>query len=145
MKYKQLLTPALLLFTLCACQNSKSSADKLDELMHLHDEVMAKNDQLVHQQMAIDSLLKNKTALTAVNTPADTAALRTQLVDQLKNLKSAEEKMNEWMYAFDPDISKKNKEEADKYITSEENKLTTIDSIYNIQLRNAELLLKQVK
>lgn len=135
MKIKRLLLSACLLAAMASCKQNDSSARDLDSLMQLHDEVMVKNDNVVHLQMKLDSILKKPGALKLASPSADTSLTRKEISAHLRDLKDAEEKMNEWMYAFEPDLSKKSSEEAANYIKSERNKLTSVDSLYDITIK----------
>lgn len=148
------LVSAIAIVAAISCNNSsnnssetsdnkpKTKADSLmQDIMDGHDASMAKMDRLSSAQKqvqnAIDSIEKLHGAAKQT-----TRILKTGLDSTLSELKSAEDKMNQWMDSFNMDSSENNMPERIKYLESEKMKVTAVkEGIYSA-LHKADSLLK---
>ncbi|PWG78600.1 hypothetical protein DDR33_21200 [Pararcticibacter amylolyticus] len=134
-----------LLISASACQTKSDYKAMRAEVIKLHDEVMARNDEVVHLQMKIDTLLRNMDSLKIKNPALDTAATQIILTAHLNGLKVAEEKMNDWMHQFQPDTEGKSGEESVAYFAEEKKKIEEIDSLYTVRTKETSGYLSQQK
>ncbi|MGX5689099.1 hypothetical protein [Arcticibacter tournemirensis] len=134
-----------LALSLCiiACQQKENRKELRSEVIKLHDEVMAKNSEVVNLQMTLDTLIRNVDSLKKANPQRDTAVLKKDLIKLLERLKIAEEGMNEWMHAFEPDTEGKTEDEASSYFQAEKKKLQRIDSLYDESREQTKAYLKK--
>lgn len=126
-----------------ACQQKENRKELRSEVIKLHDEVMAKNSEVVNLQMTLDTLIRNVDSLKKANPQRDTAVLKKDLIKLLERLKVAEEGMNEWMHAFEPDTEGKTEDEASGYFQAEKKKLQRIDSLYDESTEQTKAYLKK--
>src|ERR1700761_1796761 len=121
---KKTIVALLSCLTLLGCtDNKKQEKALLDSIIAVHDKVMRKDDQLMHNKMKLDTLLK--TQLTGV---ADTAAEKRQLMGLNVQLTQAEDAMEMWMQKFDPDQKGKSHQEIMDYFSAQKTKGSAVDS-----------------
>lgn len=85
---------------------------------------MGKDEALMKNKMALDSLLK---------LPARDTSEKTNMKAIELKLTAAEEAMELWMQKFDPDIiNKKSHDEVVKYYNEQEKSIKSVDSLMNI-------------
>jgi hypothetical protein len=124
--------------TLFGCSNtSDKKADTkalMDEIMQIHNKVMASDEKLMQNKMKLDTLLKN------ANLPAkDTAALiSTKLV-------AADSAMENWMHKFEPDPKGKTDDEVTGYLNDQKKQITAIDSQITTAIAQSDKYLLKVK
>lgn len=135
---------AFLTLSILACGQKNGYKELRADVMKLHDEVMAKNDLVVHQQMKLDSLLKGLDSLKQAHPGLDTVKSRQDLQGLKKGLEDAEEEMNQWMQRFEPDAEGKSNDAAVAYFEGEKRKLNHIDSLYNVNTKATESYLKDL-
>ena len=106
---KKVFTVTLIAFILAGCTDKKAQKQAaLDDVIKIHDKVMAADEHLMKNKMQLDSLLK------LPNFPAkDTAVLLRS------NLNIADSAMENWMHKFDPDYKAKSDDETLTYFTSQ--------------------------
>ncbi|MBS1522846.1 MAG: hypothetical protein JST50_17740 [Bacteroidetes bacterium] len=122
MKKLSVIFLASMAFTACS-DNKKQEKELLDKILKVHDKVMGKDEALMKNKMALDSLLK----LSA----KDTAEKTNMKAMELK-LTAAEEGMELWMQKFDPDIiNKKSHDEVVNYYNEQEKSIKSVDSLMN--------------
>jgi hypothetical protein len=120
MKKLPVILLAGLVFTACS-SNKKQEKELLDNILKVHDKVMAKDEALMKNKMALDSLLKLPAKDTAEKTNMKTVGLK---------LTAAEEAMEIWMQKFDPDvINTKQHDEIIKYFNEQKKGIASVDSL----------------
>lgn len=120
MKKSSLVLLTILIFTACS-GNKKQEGELLKNILKIHDKVMGKDEALMKNKMALDSLLK---------LPAKDTAEKTNMKAVELKLKAAEEAMEIWMQKFDPDIiNKKPHNEIIKYYNEQEKSINSVDSL----------------
>jgi len=120
MKKLSVMLLASLVFTACS-DNKKQEKELLDNILKVHDKVMGKDEALMKNKMALDSLLK---------LPAKDTAEKTNMKAVELKLKAAEESMELWMQKFDPDIiNKKQHDEIMKYYSEQKKAIISVDSL----------------
>lgn len=121
---KKLSVVLITSLVLMACSdNKKQEKELLDNILKVHDKVMSKDEALMKNKMALDSLLK---------LPAKDTVEKTNMRAVELKLKAAEEAMEIWMQKFDPDIiNKKQHDEIVKYYNEQEKSIKSVDSLMN--------------
>ncbi|RYZ97667.1 MAG: hypothetical protein EOP47_21115 [Sphingobacteriaceae bacterium] len=129
---KKLLIITLLSGLLYSCADTKQQEKQLyQEVIALHDSVMAENGVLMKNKMKLDTILSE-----ALPLPAKDSALQAS-----KSLSTADEAMNTWMHQFEPDYTGKPHAEVMKYLQQQKTQITKVDSLSKaaISLSNAFL------
>lgn len=126
---------------LCACNNEKDQEKVLlDEVISIHDKVMAKENNLMRNKMQLDTLLmpgKADSAYTVVD-KATMGAFRSKLI-------AADEAMETWMQRFDPELKGKSHDEKLKYFADQKKTVLAIDSQFTITIAASDKYLKGLK
>lgn len=128
-----------------ACAPKQDYKAERDEVMKFHDVVMQDHGVVVNNQMKLDSLLKDLKGLKASQPSLDTVAARKEMEQLKSSLGSAEDRMNDWMHQFEPDVTGKSNEEATKYFKEEKVKITRIDSLYKQEIKTSGTYLDKLK
>lgn len=129
----------ILAVTAISCGNSRSSEDKANdvlynEVMHIHDLVMPKMDDIYKMKRAfLDSM---------AHTPGMPPALKQQLEGAVANLDSADKAMMNWMHDFDLGDSITT-DSARIYLTSELLRIKQVSDQMNESLDKARALLQK--
>ena len=122
MKRLSLVLLASLIFTACS-DNKKQEKELLSNILKVHDKLMGKDEAIMKNKMALDSLLKLPAKDTAEKTNMKTIELK---------LTAAEEAMEIWMQKFDPDvINKKSHDDILKYYNEQKKSIMSVDSLMN--------------
>ena len=104
---------------LFACSdNKKQEKELLDNILKVHDKLMASDEVLMKNKMQIDSLLKLPAKYTTAQ--ADIKAIASKL-------KTSEEAMENWMHNFEPDMTGKSHDEIMKYYNEQQKGIMAID------------------
>lgn len=135
----------LLAATTVSCMQEKDYKVSRDEVMKLHDLVMADQSRIVDNQMKADTLLGNLSALKIKFPDLDTIAAQDTLRMVSLNLARAEEAMNTWMHEFEPDVTGKSNEQAISYFVAEKLKIASIDSMYKAELKISDAYLNKFR
>ncbi|MCD0490179.1 hypothetical protein LPB86_18200 [Pedobacter sp. MC2016-14] len=135
----------LLAAAIISCIQQTDYKVSRDEVMKLHDVVMADQSRIVDNQMKADTLLGNLSALKIKFPDLDTIAAQDTLRMVSLNLARAEEAMNTWMHEFEPDVTGKSNEQAVKYFMAEKLKIASIDSMYKAELKSSDVYLHKFK
>jgi hypothetical protein len=122
MKKLSVILLASLIFTACT-GDKKQEKELLDKILKVHDKIMNKDDILMKNKMALDSLLK---------LPAKDTAEKTNMKAVELKLKAADEAMEIWMHKFDPDVmNNKPHDEIVKYYNDQQKAIMSVDSLMN--------------
>ena len=128
-----------------ACAPKQDYKAERDEVMKFHDVVMQDHGIVVNNQMKLDSLLKDLKGLKSSRPGLDTATARKEMEQLKSSLGAAEDKMNDWMHQFEPDVTGKSNEEAVKYFKGERVKIMHIDSLYKQEIKTSGAYLDKLK
>ncbi|HEY4197698.1 MAG TPA: hypothetical protein VGM63_19290 [Mucilaginibacter sp.] len=121
---KKLLIAAFIGLGLSACNNDKKQEEDLkNDLLKVHDKVMAHDDQLMKNKIQLDSLLK---------IPAKDTAEKVNIKAIDLKLTAAEEAMDTWMGNFKPDFVGKSHDEIMKYYGDQKKGIMSVDSQMNV-------------
>jgi len=143
MTINKTLSLLILSFCIIACQQKENRKELRSEVIKLHDEVMAKNSEVVSLQMKLDTLIRDIDSLKSASPERDTLSLKKDLQKLMAGLKMAEEGMNEWMHQFEPDTEGKTEDESSSYFQEEKKKLQRIDSLYDTSTKQTKEFLKK--
>jgi len=138
---KKTITATLICLVFFGCSNHKDQEKALlDSVIAVHDKVMGIDDQLMHNKMKLDTMLKTK--LTGV---ADTAAEKRQQMGLSVQLTNAEDAMENWMQKFEPEPKGKSHEEIMAYLSVQKTQIIAIDSAMNAAINASGNYLKTIK
>ncbi len=117
MNIKTLAVLAISVITLNACTDTKKQEkDALNEVIKIHDEAMAKDEQAVKNKMLIDSLVKDKMITDTVQSSAT-----------LKALTEADQGMEKWMHQFNADYTGKSHEQIMQYLDEQKKEVNQMN------------------
>lgn len=121
----------MLIFALLTACDKKADNQKImiDEVMAIHDEVMIKGDEVMSMKSSLDS---------ASRVSSDSIKAR----ELSSALEVADNKMMDWMSAYNPDLLKgKSNEEISKYYADEKAKISGIKDLTNKSIEDAKAFL----
>ncbi len=134
--------PYLLIAAITVCVNFFSCNDDknqekaaLDQVLAIHDKVMADDGILTDNKMKLDSLLK-----ATPNT-----SKKDSIKAMIKSLDFADQKMEVWMQKFDPDQKGKSHTEVMTYISNQKKQVSAIDSQLKKAVQTSSAFLKTIK
>lgn len=135
----------LLALALASCKQQADYKASRDEVIKVHDVVMADHGKVVDQQLKLNDMLKDLSALKLKNPDIDTLKVKDSITIVRDRLNVAEEAMNTWMHEFEPDITGKSNEEAITYFEAEKQKIQKVDTLFKAELKRAEAYLSKFK
>jgi len=115
--------------------DKKQEKDLLNQVIAVHDKVMAEDAQLMQNKMLLDSLIKHPSPALNV----DSAKVYLKLVD------SADDAMSDWMHKFDAENKNKSHQEVMDYLAGQKKLIAGIDSQINIAVSGSNKYLTQIK
>ncbi len=128
---------------LTACKDNKKEEKALEnQVMDLHEKVMAAEETAIQNKMKMDTLMLKKdsvkTAYPSLDTSAENKTMRNLSTEILK----ADDRMSDWMHNYNPDFSGKPHQEIMDYLVQQKKIVSQINTEYNsvIQLSNQYLL-----
>ena len=134
---KKIIFAAFIGLSLSACNNDKKQEEDLkNDLLKIHDKVMAHDDQLMKNKMQLDSLLK---------LPAKDTAEKVNMKAMNLKLTAAEEAMETWMGNFKPDFAGKSHDEIMKYYKDQQKGIMAVDSQMNVAITESGKYLSNIK
>ncbi|WP_442591664.1 hypothetical protein ACSBL2_10605 [Pedobacter sp. AW31-3R] len=141
------LFPAVWIIAVMAvsCKPTSDYKAERDEVMKIHDVVMADNGVLVANEMKADSLLKDLPGLKKKYPDLDIEAEKAALNATLQRLKNAEDRMNDWMHNFEPDVTGKSDEDAVQYFRNEKVNIQKLDSMYKMEIKSSNATLAKFR
>jgi hypothetical protein len=135
----------LLILALASCKQQSDYKATRDEVIKVHDVVMADHGKVVDQQLKLEEMLKNMSALKAQHAEIDTIKEKDSITIVRDRLNVAEEAMNTWMHEFEPDVTGKSNEEAITYFEAEKRKIQQVDTLFKSELKRAAAYLSKFK
>lgn len=115
LKMLTFLTISVILLNACT-DTKKQEKDALNEVIKIHDEAMAKDEQAVKNKMLLDSLLKDKIITDTVQGKAAANALT-----------EADQGMESWMHQFNADYTGKSHEEIMQYLNNQKKQVNQMN------------------
>ena len=117
MNFRTLALMAASLIMLSACKDTKKQEkDALNDVIKIHDEAMAKDEQAVKNKMLLDSLFKDKVITDTLQGRAT-----------LKALTEADQGMENWMHQFNADYTGESHEEIMKYLNDQKKQVNQMN------------------
>lgn len=121
------------LLLLAACSSEPDYKVIRQDVVELHDKLMADGETAIHLKMKLDTV-----AITG------SQESKTQITELITKLNAADESMMDWMQDFKADVEGMNNAQAVAYFNGEKVKLVKMDSLYKVALSGAEAYLKKV-
>ncbi len=126
------------------CQPEVNYKTVRQEVIVLHDDLMANEDKLMNVKMSLDTLaLTGLAKIKAQHAGYDTAAVHAQITILTTKLDSLSNQMSKWMEHFRSDVEGKSNAEAVAYFEQEKVKVKKLDSLYKVTLSESETYLKK--
>jgi len=146
MKYINRYSLAVCLpLVLQACGSSTDYKDVRKEVIELHDSVMIDSEKAIRSRMKLDTLSRSMDSLKQMKPSLDTAVVARQISVLKASLDSADEQMNVWMRAFEPDVADRSNEDAVVYFQDQKRQISQLDSAYGRVLKQSEQFLSDLK
>ncbi|MET3499818.1 MULTISPECIES: hypothetical protein [Mucilaginibacter] len=131
---KHLFAAAGVALLLGCTDTKKQEKDLLNQVIAVHDKVMANDEQLMKNKMLLDSLVKNN----APNINKDTAKVYLKLVDDADNA------MSDWMHKFDAENKGKSHQEIMDYLEAQKKLISKIDTQINVAVTGSTKYITQI-
>jgi succinate dehydrogenase flavin-adding protein (antitoxin of CptAB toxin-antitoxin module) len=131
---KHLLAAAGIALLLGCTDTKKQEKDLLNQVIAVHDKVMANDEQLMKNKMLLDSLVKHN----APNINKDTAQVYLKLVDDADNA------MSDWMHKFDAENKGKSHQEIMDYLDVQKKLINKIDTQINEAVTGSTKYINQI-
>jgi hypothetical protein len=129
---KKIFLLAFAALTLAACNDAKKQEKALlEDVIKMHDSVMGYDEQLMHNKMKLDTLLK---------TADDTA--KTRISAMIAQLTKVDGFMEDWMQKFDPEPKGKSHDYFMAYMTAQKIRIGRIDSMMRESIKTSGEYLK---
>lgn len=122
-----------------SCKSERNYKAVREEVIDIHDQVMADGEQAAKYRITLDSLSR----LTVSKLATDTAGNQNKISMLIAKLNKADQNMMEWMQRFEPDTEGKSNAEAIKYFEEEMIKIKRLDLEYDTVLKASETYLKK--
>lgn len=135
----------IIIIAFAACKPQADYKTKRDEVIKLHDVVMADQGKVVSREIQITDILKDLRALKSKNPDIDTLVEKDSLHIIHGRLSKADEAMNDWMHQFEPDVTGKSNEEAVQYFEAEKLKIQKVDTLFKQEIKAADAYLSKFK
>lgn len=134
----------LLFFVIGGCKNEPGYKQLRQQVMDVHDKVMADGERAVKNKMILDTLSQEKLKDTVLSkTGLDTLEEQKKIKFLVSSLDKADNDMMDWMHDFQPDIEGKSNEEAVKYFQEELVKINNLDKRYQTAIHESDVYLQK--
>lgn len=131
---KHLIAAAGIALLLACTDTQKQEKDLLNQVIAVHDKVMANDEQLMKNKMLLDSLIKQ----TAPNINKDSAQMYLKLVDDADNA------MSDWMHKFDAENKGKSHREIMDYLETQKKLISKIDAQIAVAVAGSTKYITQI-
>ena len=139
---KHFLFALVLPLLLVACENgAQKIADKHDEVMVVHDEAMAKMDQIYDQISDLRVRQQSLTGIDSIVRPEDMA----QVLDAIVALQRADDAMMDWMAAYKRPEEDADVEESLAYLEGQMEEIEQVAVDIDASLENGAAVLEKFK
>ncbi|MBE9586863.1 hypothetical protein IM792_20610 [Mucilaginibacter sp. JRF] len=128
-----------------ACKQEVSYKQVREEVITLHDKLMADDEKIMDHRLKLDTLI-SPAILTKIKTDkpeTDTAKLHADVNNLRVEMYMAGNNMSEWMQKFQPEQDGKSNAEAVAYFEGEKQKVKSLDSLYTSLLEQSNGYLKK--
>ena len=128
---KKIVCSLILAFAFFSCANDKAKIESLEqEVLSLHDDVMAKMGELAKYEEALAKQIADTTA-------ALDSLGRIELDSTRARVLRAHQGMLNWMRQYNPPEIDKNKEAAQAYFEEQKDKMTRLRDLTNQSIKEA--------
>ncbi len=131
---KHLIAAAGIALLLGCTDTKKQEKDLLNQVIAIHDKVMANDEQLMKNKMLLDSLIKQN----ALNINKDSAQVYLKLVDDADNA------MSDWMHKFDAENKGKSHQETMAYLETQKKLISKIDTQITVAVAGSTKYITQI-
>lgn len=131
---KHLIAAAGIALLLGCTDTKKQEKDLLNQVIDIHDKVMANDEQLMKNKMLLDSLMKQN----ALNINKDSAQVYLKLVDDADNA------MSDWMHKFDAENKDKSHQEIMAYLETQKKLISKIDTQIAVAVAGSTKYITQI-
>ncbi|WPV02208.1 hypothetical protein SNE26_10510 [Mucilaginibacter sp. cycad4] len=131
---KHLFAAAGIALLLGCTDTKKQEKDLLNQVIAVHDKVMANDEQLMKNKMLLDSLIKQN----APNINKDSAQVYLKLVDDADNA------MSDWMHKFDAENKGKSHQEIMDYLEAQKKLISKIDTQITVAVAGSTKYITQI-
>lgn len=130
---KKIFLFAFAVLILTACSDAgKDEKVLLDHVIKMHDTVMSYDEQLMHNKMKLDTLIK---------TADDTT--KAKINAMIAKLGKVDSDMEDWMQKFDPAPQGKSHEYIMDYMKTQKVRIDRIDSMMRVTIKESGEYIKQ--
>jgi hypothetical protein len=134
---KFLLSISAIAALLFGCKPAANYKSIREEVIQLHDSVMADTEIAYRNKRHLDTLAASLDSLSKVNPSLDTIKEKEQMTILGLKLDTAEAEMEDWMHKFEVEKGNKSDEEAVAYFNKEKMKIKSIDSLFTVALKES--------
>ncbi len=121
-------------FVLFGCNNDKKQETALlNDVIKTHDKLMADDDAIMKNKMALKSLAKSD------------ATIKDSVAVYSKTLDDADNAMMAWMNKFSPDFTGKTHEQVMAYLNSQKTQILKLDTQINDAIATSNKYISKVK
>lgn len=128
-----------------ACNSSGDYKEARKEVLELHDSVMMDTERAIRNRMKLDTLSGRMDSLKQAHPALDTVLTSQKIILLKSKLDSADEQMNSWMRAFEPEVADRANDDAVAYFQNEKRKIAKLDSFYTEVLTESDQFLSELK
>ena len=130
---------------LFGCESERSYKDVRQQVIEIHNEVMADGETAERYRIMLDSLARIQLPINSKNQlQKDTINQQKKIALLINKLTKADQHMIDWMQRFQPDIEGKTNSEAIKYFEDEKIKIKKLDFEYQEALKESHAFLKSL-
>ncbi|RYY07265.1 MAG: hypothetical protein EOP43_03770 [Sphingobacteriaceae bacterium] len=121
----------MLIIFLAACKDPQKEEKILEnQVMDLHEKVMADGETALQNKMKMDTLILKKDSVKTVFPNLDTSAENKNMRNLSQQILKADDKMSDWMHNYNPDFSGKSHQQIIDYLEQQKNQVTQISGQY---------------
>lgn len=128
-----------------ACSSTTDYKEVRTEVLELHDKVMIDSEKAIRSRMKLDTLSGRMDSLKQALPTLDTAETSQKIASLKSKLDSADENMNTWMRAFEPEVGEQSNDAAVAYFQEEKRKIEKLESVYTEILKESDQFFSDLK
>ena len=126
----------MLSLALFSCTDpKKQEKDLMDQVIGVHDKVMAKESQLMKNKMQLDTMLKASIV----------PAAKTSINNMVQSLDHTDASMEDWMHKFDAENKGKSHDEIMTYLTDQKKQIDRIEKQFDTAVAASDTYIKSHK
>ncbi len=131
---------------LTACKDNKKEEKALEnQVMDLHEKVMAAGETAIQNKMKMDTLMLKKDSVKTAYPSLDTSAENKTMRNLSTEIVKADDKMSDWMHNYNPDFSGKPYQEIMDYLAQQKKIVSQINTEYNSVIKASNQYLLKYK